>query len=47
MVMMIIEVGQFHKRYKPGKMGKLTLEQRDRLTMLTLLDADMTNETTV
>ena len=40
MVMMIIEADQFHTRYRQGKMGKLTLEQRGRLTGL--LDAGMT-----
>ena len=48
--MMIIEANQIHTRYGLGKMGKLTLEQRDRLTGL--LDAgitirDVAHETTV
>ena len=32
--MMIIEVDQFHSRYRPAEMGKLTLAQRGRLTGL-------------
>ena len=38
--MMIIEVDQFHSRYRPGEMEKLTLEQRGRPTGL--IDAAMT-----